>query len=161
VLVGVAVSAVTGCLTVRGKPEPHRSPDAGPSRLEESPEPAGVGPEPRMARPSLREGLSRPVPERSGPHDAAPGTGTAPGAAEDTRSEQGRRPAARGSDGPGRRAAVPRGSGGVPEPRDPVVRSGGTPELPGDAGVCDLGRRYGGWAAGSAQQQACQEAYGR
>ncbi|THA23430.1 hypothetical protein E4198_00550 [Streptomyces sp. RKND-216] len=51
--------------------------------------------------------------------------------------------------------------GGAAERRSPALRPGDMPGLPGGAGMCDLGRRYGGWDAGSAPQDACERAYGR
>lgn len=141
-LVGLAVPAVTGCVTVRGDAVPQRPADSGASARETAPERRDAGAEPRMVRPSVRETLSRPrpAPEFGGPPDT-----------DGTRREATGRPD---------RGVPPAGGArdATPEPRDPVVRS---PRLPrGDAGVCDLGRRYGGWAEGSAQARACERTYG-
>ncbi|MEV5430757.1 hypothetical protein [Streptomyces sp. NPDC052701] len=154
-LVTVAVSALTGCVTVRhplvpgpsaapGRPSaPH--PDArsetqivqaparealeltGPSR---SPEPA--------APPSRRAVAPAPRPEPpSGPHDR-PARPARPEAREPD-ARRPRRPA----------PAVP----DVPRPARHTARE--TPN------VCALGREYGGWRADSPEAVICRQAYGR
>ncbi len=145
VLVGVAVSAVTGCVTVRGEAKPQRSGEAGPSQRESLP-PDDAAAEPRMSRPSVREGLSEPVPAPSRADEDAPPAAVG-----------GPPPGAPGDDVPPAGNGAPRRA---PEPRTPVVRSPAVPELPGGHGMCDLGRQYGGWNEGSAPEQVCENAYG-
>ncbi|MGW3331784.1 hypothetical protein ACWDF9_14700 [Streptomyces rubiginosohelvolus] len=143
-LVGLAVTAVSGCVSVE--------PRAVPSP------PAGTGPPvqdvaPQIVQPPAREALEV-VPEPS------PSAATAPPAAgspADTRrtgpagAARPREPA----DPPQRR--TPRRVPGVPSVTVPVV-----PRLPGGgADVCALGRGYGGWPAGSPQARICSETYGR
>ncbi|MDT0381368.1 hypothetical protein RM572_21655 [Streptomyces sp. DSM 42041] len=148
----VSVVAVTGCVTVRAKEEPHRSPGPGSSRAAEAADGAG---EPPAGRPSPHEGLSRPAPAPgvSGRHDARPGAVPEREAAESGALAQ----VPPGADGPAGRPAA----GGGAERRAPALRPGDMPGLPGGARMCDLGRRYGGWDAGSAPQDACERAYGR
>lgn len=149
VLMGVAVCAVTGCVSVRGEAAPDRSADPGPSRSAAVPPDgeAAEDAEPRRDRPQLREAPSRPLPRRSaggeagdaGAPSASPAVGVAPTSA-----------------GGGDPAAAPPGGPGRPAP---VVRSPAVPELPGGPQMCDLGRRYGGWAEGSMPEEACEQAY--
>lgn len=147
VLMGVAVCAVTGCVSVRGEAAPDPSGETGPSRSAAVP-PDGEDAEPRSDRPQLREAPSRPLPRRSaggeaedaGGPPASPAAGVAP-------------PPAGGGGGA---ADAPPGGPGSPAP---VVRSPAVPELPGGPQMCDLGRRYGGWAEGSMPEEACERAY--
>ncbi|MFI1226369.1 MULTISPECIES: hypothetical protein [unclassified Streptomyces] len=147
-LVGVAVTAVSGCVSVE--------PGAPPS-----PRPGVAGPvqdvAPQIVQPPAREALEV-VPEPS-PSAARPSSPAPPAA---------------GSPADGRRT----GPGGAARPREPVdprqrrtphrvpdVPSVTVPAVPrspgGGADVCALGRGYGGWPAGSPQARICSETYGR
>lgn len=151
----VSVVAVSGCVTVGAKGEPHRSPGPGSSRAADAPEAADGGGEPRAGRPTPHEGLSRPAPAPGASVRVDARSGAVPDgeAAEHGAAAQ----VPPGADGPAARPAP----GGAAERRAPALRPGDMPGLPGGAGMCDLGRRYGGWGAGSAPQDACERAYGR
>ncbi|MGW8885398.1 hypothetical protein [Streptomyces sp. NPDC055749] len=144
-LVGVAVTAVSGCVSV----EPH----------------AGVPPRPESARPVqdvAPQIVEPPVRESLGAlPDPAPSTSAAPPQAPSgpgratPRAPQQRGPA----QAPARRAPH-----GAPHeaPRVPpaAVAVPPAPPLTG-TDVCALGRGYGGWPAGSAEARICEETYGR
>ncbi|MFH9610072.1 hypothetical protein [Streptomyces sp. NPDC017448] len=144
-LVGLAVTAVSGCVTVE--------PGAVPS-----PRPGVGGPvqdvAPQIVQPPAREALeavpdpapSPPAVRRSSSAPPAAGSSTAP-----------RRAGAFGSarpEPPHRRAPH--------RPRaEPPVAVPALPRVPGGADVCALGRGYGMWPAGSPQSRICSEVYGR
>ncbi|EST22733.1 hypothetical protein N566_26355 [Streptomycetaceae bacterium MP113-05] len=146
VLVGVAVSAVTGCVTVREKAEPHRSPGGGPSREDTDLGGEAEGQAPDMGPPAPHEEASRPSP---GP------SRTEPVSVPDAPEEAGTPPGATGRD------VRPEVAAPVRTRRAPTVRPTVLPGLPGDSGVCDLGGRYGGWRSDSTPREACELAYGR
>ncbi|MFD8209701.1 hypothetical protein ACFV2S_25295 [Streptomyces sp. NPDC059695] len=153
ILVGAAVAALAGCVSV----------DAPPSVPTPSPAPAPDTVRPaRDAAPQIVEGPAREALEAAlptGPPSPAP-RATPPS-------------------GQHRRTAVPPRAqaphpASVPERRErprPAARPDppGLPRLTGLPGhpavthvdVCDLGERYGGWAPGSDQARICQGAYGR
>ncbi|TFV31696.1 hypothetical protein E4K10_07195 [Streptomyces sp. T1317-0309] len=142
-LVTVAVSALTGCVTVQrppasGPPPSPTLPSAPPRRQHGPPRrPAPAREALEMVRPS-----EPPSPFRTGPNRSAP---PAPGIAP---------PAPRPH-----------------PPADPQPRRTGqrvrcscrrpSPGAPENADVCALGRRYGGWRPDSPEARICRSAYGR
>lgn len=137
-LVGVAVTALSGCVSVQ--PEP-----SAPARPESSRPAQHLAPQ--IIRPPVRDTLEA-LPDPKPSARASRRTAPAPPAArrEDPRPPQQRRPAqARPQQ---RRAAPP-----APAPALPAPVTG--------ADVCALGRGYGHWPAGSPQSRICDDAYGR
>lgn len=143
-LVGVAVSALSGCMTVPGSSTPGG--DTRPDSASESPGKSGAAP--KSAKPSPREGGSRPDPDR-------------------TRQGRGKTNPAAGAPDPApapERAAEP-APAPVPAGRPPVVGGGKAPEVrlpaPREApDLCGLGRQFGQWTPDSAEARICQQNYG-
>ncbi|EWS90259.1 hypothetical protein K7395_32180 [Streptomyces filamentosus] len=150
-LVGLAVTAVSGCVSV--------APGTVPSSS--SPGAGATGPAqdvaPQIVQPPAREGLEVvPGPSRPPARPSSPAPPAAGSPAEARRGGPARvaRPPER-ADPPQRRA---------PDraPRVPSVTVPALPRVPGGgADVCALGRGYGGWPAGSPQARICSETYGR
>ncbi|MER7482048.1 hypothetical protein ABTX60_31195 [Streptomyces sp. NPDC126510] len=163
-LVTVAVSALSGCTTVPHPAAP--GPLATPSRPS-APEPDAAAETPIVQAPArealvlIEEASRRPEPAASAPRPAAP-----PAA-----SRQG------GAPQPGHRDVRPRPARPErpePAPRRPQRSHTDIPDVPeavrqnvekgvpgGNADVCVLGRRYGGWRADSPEATICRDAYGR
>ncbi|MGW1540586.1 hypothetical protein ACWCPM_10140 [Streptomyces sp. NPDC002309] len=149
-LVTVALSAVSGCVTVQ----------RGPAALPPAPAPPSApGPEGRT-EPQIVQAPAREALELIGPSRR-------PGAAP----PESRRPPTRDPAQP-RRAPSPRAESGPhtepprPEPRRPRRSAPATvpdvsPTLGSQADVCDLGRKYGGWRADSPEAVICEQTYGR
>jgi hypothetical protein len=144
-LVTVAVSALTGCVTVQRQPVP--GPPHAPSNPS-APRPDGST-EPQVVQAPAREALEmagpsgRPSPTAPTPHRGRrPDTGAVPPAAPH-HPYPGPRP--RWSRHPGRIEVPPAASQVFPRNRD----------------VCDLGHRYGGWQADSPEARICAGTYGR
>ncbi|MDF3299622.1 hypothetical protein [Streptomyces tropicalis] len=149
-LITVAVSALSGCVTVRQQPPAPgiRAAASGPS----APRPDGTA-EPRAVQAPAREAL-----ERVGPQHPAQPTARTPAAATGTPE----RPAHRA--GPDHPDAPP-----APRhhhtPLPPHFRLPGSlhagpgPAHP-NADLCALGHRYGGWKADSPESRICRQAYG-
>ncbi|MFF9809537.1 hypothetical protein ACF1G5_31195 [Streptomyces coeruleorubidus] len=157
-LVTVAVSALTGCTTVRHTPVP--GPPATPSR------PSAPQPEERTetqivqapAREALQliEDSRRPEPTAPAPRPTTPPVAS---------PERMRPP-------PGTREVRPRPERPEPAPRSPRRPYTDLPEIPESArqdvhesvpdntDVCALGRRYGGWRADSPEATICRDTYG-
>ncbi|MEU8788456.1 hypothetical protein [Streptomyces sp. NPDC048643] len=144
-LVTVAVTALSGCMTVQ------RPPASGPPTAPSGsavPQPGGRA-EPQIVQAPAREALERvgpsmkPMPapsprQRAAPPPAAPAVPARP-------RPRHPRPAP---------PAVPRHS----EPRAAVPRV--SPDVPKNADVCALGRAYGGWKADSPEAVICSGTYG-
>ncbi|MFJ9213989.1 hypothetical protein [Streptomyces sp. NPDC102264] len=154
ILMGVAVTAVSGCVAV----EPHPSPGPSP-RPETSSGIQGPGaPEPLIIEAPAKEALEAAVPP------------PAPGAAP--RSSAGARPPAQdGSAGRDRPAGQDRTKGPERPPATsrPERRAQDHPEerrhsapssAPSIADVCALGERYGKWPEDSPQARICRDTYG-
>lgn len=147
-LVGLAVTAVSGCVSVE--------PGAVPS-----PRPGATGPgqdvAPQIVQPPAREALEvvpDPSPPAARPSSSAPPAAGSPAEARRTGPAGAARPRER-ADPP--RPRTPRRVPDVPSATVPAV-----PRVPGGgADVCALGRGYGGWPAGSPEARICEEAYGR
>ena len=150
-LVTVAVSALSGCVTVQRPPAP--APPAAPSQAS-VPRPDGSA-EPQVVQAPAREALElidpshRPKPVAHPPHHAP----TPP-----SRAAQAPVPVPRSHPHPHphphtkpRRPRQP--SADIPD----VVKS--VPKNTSD--VCALGRKYGGWQSDSPQSIICGQTYGR
>ncbi|MFI8076035.1 hypothetical protein ACIF85_46020 [Streptomyces sp. NPDC086033] len=170
-LVTVAVSALTGCVTVQRPPVPGPPPTTAPSRL---PEPGDARPDgqaqPQIVQAPAQEALSMidpspsSKPEGTAPRDRAPGTAAAPAQPQPRHPAQAR---------PGHPQHPARPA--HPEPRHPDSRRHRPPrvEIPdvarsipksvpkGPKDVCALGRKYGGWQQGSPESVICDQTYGR
>ncbi len=154
-LVTVAVSVLTGCTTVPG-PTP-AGPAAGGARSS-APRPGGPA-EPRAVQAPAREALEMIAPDPTPDHPSGTPRPTpptaAPSPAEPPPTDT--RPA----------PARPRAHPETPErtrerrrpkpPEAPRTTGGGTG---GNADVCSLGKRYGGWHPGSPESRICEQAYG-
>ncbi|MFD3638333.1 hypothetical protein [Streptomyces griseus] len=144
-LVGLTVTAVSGCVSV----EPRAVPP---------PYPGATGPAqdvaPQIVQPPARQALEA-VPE-PGPSAAPPSSPAAgpPPRTRRTAPAEASRPRER-PDPPESRA--PRRVAGVPSVTVPAL-----PRVPGGGvDVCALGRGYGGWPGGSPESRICSQAYGR
>ncbi|MFE7600077.1 hypothetical protein [Streptomyces sp. NPDC057494] len=153
ILVGAAVAALAGCVSVDAPPS---APTPSPAPVTDTVRPAGDV-APQIVEGPAREALEAALPTRppspapratppSGQHRraATPPRAQAPQPASVPERREGPRPAAR-PDLP----ALPELRG---LPRNPPVTL---------VDVCDLGERYGGWTPGSDQARICQGAYGR
>lgn len=151
-LVTVAVSALTGCMTLHHPAAP--GPAVTPS------EPSVPRPEGRtevqVVQAPAREALERvgpprePGPAAPAPRRSAPVTGSGGGAQRPPAPWT--RPRHRPATGPerGRRHGQPRVR--IPDVEEEVRRN---------TDVCGLGRRYGGWRSDSPEAVACGQVYGR
>ncbi|MFJ9538912.1 hypothetical protein ACIRPX_16810 [Streptomyces sp. NPDC101225] len=144
-LVTVAVSALTGCVTVSRAPAP--GPPPAPPRPS-APHPDGAA-GPRIVQAPAREALEMVGPSRS----AAP---TAPERREPPRATA-----------PARRPAAPRPSRQPSRPRAARPTAGSRrpphvelPDLGGGTDVCALGRQYGSWREDSPEAVICEQTYG-
>ncbi|MFG3208136.1 hypothetical protein [Streptomyces tendae] len=153
-LVTVAVSALTGCTTVRG---PAAADPSAAGARSSAPRPDGPA-EPRVVQAPAREALEMigpsPSPERA---DGTPRRTKPPAAPSPAAHAPEQRPARPAAPEHTRAPATPR-----PGPRVPDLP--GSP--PGDrtggkADVCSLGKQYGGWRPGSPEARICEDAYGR
>ncbi|MFD5966700.1 hypothetical protein ACFWGR_10765 [Streptomyces sp. NPDC060311] len=151
----MAVSALTGCTTVKG---PAVDDPSGAGARSSAPRPEGPA-EPRVVQAPAREALEMIAPS-PGPERATGEPRRTPPPAH--RSAPHDPPATRAP----RRSARP----AAPEPtRAPAAPRPRVPDLPGtsDAGaggkadVCSLGKQYGGWRPGSPEARICEQAYGR
>jgi len=152
-LVTVAVSALTGCVTVQRPPVSGPSPStpSRPSAPRPNGEPNGE-PDGRIVQAPAREALEMigpsrraepEIPKRHGPSATASASAEQPA----SRSPQRSRP----------RAAQPE-SGHHGRPR--VGIPDGTTPVPDRTDVCALGRQYGGWRADSPEAVICEQTYG-
>ncbi|WP_327427104.1 hypothetical protein [Streptomyces sp. NBC_01236] len=141
-LVTVAVTALSGCVTVQRPPA--SGPQTAPSRP--STPRTDSKAEPQIVQAPAREALEligpsrKPSPSAATPHRAAPP------------------PTAAAPVIPPRRHPTAH-----PEPRRPEARVAVplvSPEVPKNPDVCALGRTYGGWKADSPEAVICTGAYG-
>ncbi|MFF9089791.1 hypothetical protein ACF1BE_25840 [Streptomyces sp. NPDC014991] len=143
-LVTVAVSALSGCVTVRHPTAPGPQPGSASSQPA-APRPDGSA-EPRVVQAPAREALETTGPSRnpgsSGPR-APLRTRTAPPAAH--------------------RPPLPPAAPHPDRPRRPRAEAPGRPpslRLPTGTDMCALGERYGGWVNDSPQAAVCEQASG-
>ncbi|MET9101972.1 hypothetical protein [Streptomyces antibioticus] len=146
-LVTVAVSALTGCVTVQAPAGP--APGAAVPSRAPVPRPDGRAGT-RVVQAPAREALEM--------------TGTGPSRGPE-RSAAPAAPAERQQVAPARpRPAPPRPLPRPtrPEPRRPAAPRAEVPSVPrGGADVCALGRKYGGWKGDSPESTICDQTYGR
>lgn len=155
-LVTVAVSALSGCMTVHRPTAP--GPPATPSRPS-APHPEGRAetqavPAPAREALALIEASRRPGPSEprpSAPAAAPPERAVPPGNRAPHPPPVRPEPRPRGTHRP--HVDVP----DLPAPVRPDVRK----HVPDNTDVCALGRRYGGWPADSPQATICRDTYGR
>jgi hypothetical protein len=162
-LVTVAVSALSGCMTVQRPPATGprpATPGASASALPPVPRPDGSA-EPRIVQAPAREALEMVGPSR----EAVPPTDDA----EPRRSSEPRRRAAPSPEPPHtpprpspRERHSGHGHDGRPPRVDlPEVEESVRGTVHRNTDVCALGRQYGGWRADSPEAQACRQVYGR
>ncbi|MFF1925675.1 hypothetical protein ACFVW8_34510 [Streptomyces sp. NPDC058221] len=148
VLAGVAVAALSGCVSVQ--PHPGTAPSPAASR------PAAGDLSPQIGRPPVRDTLEA-LPDPKASPSATTGrtaAGRAPAAPPATPHTGPRAPAPRDNLGPARP---------LPHRAPPFTPAAPVPPLPAPAGgkdVCALGRGYGHWPAGSPQSRICDHTYG-
>ncbi|MFB7479620.1 hypothetical protein ACFUEM_08270 [Streptomyces anulatus] len=149
-LVGLTVTAISGCVSV----EPRALP---------SPRPGATGPAqdvaPQIVQSPAREVLEAvpdPSPSAALPSSPAPPAVASPPEAPRTGPAGASRPWER-ADPPGPR--TPRRVTGVPSVTVPALPRVGVGV--GGTDVCALGRGYGGWPAGSPESRICSGTYGR
>ncbi|MFV5997197.1 hypothetical protein ACNPQM_33605 [Streptomyces sp. NPDC056231] len=138
-LVGVAVTAVTGCVSV--EPRPGIAPRSETSRPIQDLAPQVVGPPVRDTLEAIPD--PKPSPKASGRPAKV---------RSDTQNTAPRAPQQREHVGVPRARHAPPTNARVPNP--PAVPATGT-------SVCALGRAYGGWSAGSPEARICEDTYGR
>ncbi|GGX67655.1 lipoprotein [Streptomyces fructofermentans] len=140
----MAVSAVSGCMTVQRAPSP--GPPPAPSTASE-PRPDGST-RTHVVQAPVQEALEHVgPPRRSSAPASAPARQAAPAASPAAPAAPARRPAA---DPPER-----------PDSREPERHAAPRPPVPGPGtDVCALGRSYGGWPADSPQAAICKDVYG-
>lgn len=154
-LVTVAVSALTGCVTVQRPPT--SGPPVAPSQPS-APRPDGQS-EPQIVQAPAREALEmigpsrRPEPATTTPRHADPSA-----SAQQQRQQQ---PPRSHPERPAHPAHPAH-----PEPRQPHVEvpdvTKSVPKIPKDAqDVCALGKKYGRWRADSPEAVICGQTYGR
>ncbi|WP_393055199.1 hypothetical protein [Streptomyces sp. LN549] len=139
-LVGVAVAALSGCVSVQPQP-------SAPTRPESSRPAQDLAPQ--VVRPPVHDTLealpdlkpSPSVSRRAAPAPPPPARRDGPRPPQQNRPGQAARPEPR-------RAAPP-----APVPALPAPATG--------TDVCALGRGYGHWPAGSPQSRICDSTYGR
>ncbi len=145
-LLTVAVSALSGCVTVERPPVSGRP--AAPSQPSEG--------RPVVQAPA-REALEMVDPSRPTKAPEAPSRRAVPTATAPERKAP-----------PGDRNGQARPARPQPKASNPPQRPRVLPEVPestrrgngGGAGLCELGRTYGGWHPDSPEATICQEAYG-
>ncbi|MFD5725804.1 hypothetical protein OHS17_04570 [Streptomyces sp. NBC_00523] len=143
-LVCLAVATLTGCVSVQPHPAAPPRPGAGRPAHDLAPQTAGppvhdtleAVPKAKPSRTASPSAAHKPSPERP----AAP--------LGEPRLALPQRPA------PAPDMPLPRRI--APPPPAPVLPAPGS-----GAGVCDLGRGYGHWPAGSPQSRICDRTYGR
>ncbi|MFH9086352.1 hypothetical protein [Streptomyces sp. NPDC017673] len=141
-LVTVAVSALSGCVTVRHATPAGSPPDSAPSRPTVT-RPDGSA-QPRVVQAPAREALERTGPSRRPERSGPPARHWAPVTPGITH-----RPPA--PPGPPLPAASRRPHTPVPLP---------PPAVTAPLDVCALGKTYGGWQKDSPQARICAQAYG-
>ncbi|AYL34887.1 hypothetical protein CNQ36_05270 [Streptomyces fungicidicus] len=154
-LVTLAVSALSGCVTVQRPLAP--GPATAPAQR---PEPRTVGrDETQVVQAPAREALEMVGPDRPPRTSASPSHRAAPTSAPTARDtpsadRKGQAPPARpGTGGNGQEGRPPAGLPGA------AASMPGSPS--GGPDLCALGRQYGGWRPGSQEAVICEETYGR
>lgn len=140
-LVGVAVAALSGCVSVQPQP-------GAPTRPETSRPAPHLAPQ--IVGPPVHDTLEAEAEPSPSPSPSAPGRAASP--LPVARPAQPGVPRQRGR----REPARPR-----PHRAAPAVPAPALPAPVTAAGVCALGRGYGHWPAGSPQSRICDNTYGR
>ncbi|WP_328840322.1 hypothetical protein [Streptomyces europaeiscabiei] len=156
-LVTVAVSALTGCVTAHHPPPSQASPV--PSRPS-MPRPDGTT-ETQIVQAPAREALELIGP----PRESTPSTSTAPKPTVPDPTTAAPTPTAPPPPPRDERPGAPERHGPPPESRPHVE----VPPLPGtlptrppkNSDVCALGHKYGGWGKDTPQAAICKDVYGR
>ncbi|WEO98722.1 hypothetical protein A6P39_034375 [Streptomyces sp. FXJ1.172] len=146
-LVTVAVSALSGCVTVQ-RPAVPAPPQDTASALPSAPRPDGSA-EPRVVQAPAEQALEMAGPPRNSEHPAPSASHHpvgAPPVANRPRAAAPARPHHRSEPHP-RRSHTD-----VPGVSDPV------PQAPD---ICALGRKYGGWRGDSPESEICEQTYSR
>ncbi|MFJ4820530.1 hypothetical protein [Streptomyces sp. NPDC088801] len=163
-LLTVAVSALSGCTTVPRPPAP--GPSAAPSlpsapEREDEAETQIVQAPAREALQLIEEASRRPEPAASATGPAAPPAGAPePGTPQPGHRDVRPRPARPELPEPARRGPQ-RSHAGLPDVSESVRQDVEKSVPNGNADVCALGRRYGGWRADSPEATICRDTYGR
>ncbi|MEU1404409.1 hypothetical protein ABZ471_18910 [Streptomyces sp. NPDC005728] len=144
ILITVAVSALSGCVTVSGPAIPGPVPDTARSHPS-APRPDGTS-ESRVVQAPAREALAMVGPSRH-PHPTEPAPHRTPAPPPATRHPSAP-PAHRPRPHPDRPR---RPRAGLPDVSQPVPQ---TPD------VCALGKKYGGWRRDSPEALICEQTYG-
>ncbi|MGV9456537.1 hypothetical protein [Streptomyces sp. NPDC003635] len=153
-LVTVAVSALSGCVTVQRPPA--SAPVSAPSQPP-APRPDGRT-EPQVVQAPALEALERiGPPRREEPRKPPPRRPTPAAPAPAAQPE--RPPAPRAHPRPAR-PEQPRPGHSVPQ-RPRVEVPDVTGQVRKNTDICALGRRYGGWRADSPEARICEQTYGR
>ncbi|MFJ8000319.1 hypothetical protein ACIQ7D_24815 [Streptomyces sp. NPDC096310] len=148
-LVGVAVTAASGCVAVGPRPAQELRP--APSAAAPSTGPGGA--EPQVVQAPADEALERIVPTRAPAPDASPGPRPAPDHRTGARTAGTERSPAPPASGYGRGGSR-EGAHEQPVRRLPAS----LPSVPTLTEVCALGEGYGRWPVGSPQARICQRA---
>ncbi|MEN8654324.1 hypothetical protein ABCR94_27950 [Streptomyces sp. 21So2-11] len=151
ILVGVVVSAVSGCVAVQ--PRPAHAPPTEPPRLSQDVQP-------QIVQAPAREALDAVLPPSPAP--APPGGGA-------VREEPRRTAAVRPAPAPPRQAPAAPAAPPKAADRPPRILPSLPVPVPVPAGavagtgadVCALGEGYGGWRPDSPETRICRETYGR
>ncbi|MEU3282668.1 hypothetical protein ABZ698_37565 [Streptomyces antibioticus] len=144
-LVTVAVSALTGCVTVQAPTGP--SPGAAVPSRASVPRPDGRAGK-RVVQAPAREALEM------------TGTGPSRGPERPAAPAERQQAAAPTRPRPAQPRPLPRPA--RPESRRPAAPRTEIPSVPrGGADVCALGRKYGGWEGDSPEATICDQTYGR
>ncbi|MEU1706728.1 hypothetical protein ABZ478_15150 [Streptomyces sp. NPDC005706] len=143
-LVTVAVSALSGCVTVQRQATPGPPSDTVSSQRT-GPRPDGSA-VPRVVQAPAREALEMVGPSRRPRHGEPAAPRRTPAAPPVTH-----RPAAPPAPAAPHRERPRQRGGGLPGAAQPVPQA---PDL------CALGRQYGGWHGGSPESEICEQAYG-
>ncbi|MFC8277559.1 hypothetical protein ACFUJR_34510 [Streptomyces sp. NPDC057271] len=143
-LVGAAIAALSGCVSVAPPPaSPPPPPESG------SPAPH-VGVAPQIVEGPAREALEAALPAPPPSPRATPGNPRESGEQNGTRVRK-------GTGTSQRQPSAPREQRRAKPPRPPEV-----PEPPRSrADVCRLGAQYGGWHPESVQSKICKDVYAR
>lgn len=143
-LVAVAVTALSGCVSVQPRPSAPPPPSPGPTAQDLAPQ---------IGRPPVRDVLEAiPDPKRSTATRASREPAAPPAARRSEPRAAPRAPRPRRVPGPALPRPPRRAAPAAPVPALPPPVTG--------ADVCALGRGYGHWPAGSPQSRICDHTYG-
>ncbi|MFD6416262.1 hypothetical protein [Streptomyces sp. NPDC060194] len=153
-LMGLAVTAVSGCVGVNGPTD--AAPRVRPSEAAGAPRPANADVPPRIVQAPALEALEM-MPPTPPPSDRPARQPVPAAAAERDRPAAAPTPA---PDRPAPSAGAERPAARTAPPPPAPPRVPGAEELRDLGDVCALGRRYGGWQPGSPESRICADTYG-